>query len=39
MRDKILSGVEEEPDLDKFDVLVETLWEVILDYVKKDKNW
>lgn len=29
---------EQEEDLDKFDVLVETLWEVILDYVKKDKK-
>ncbi|MEF2175267.1 MAG: hypothetical protein V3575_02245 [Candidatus Absconditabacteria bacterium] len=29
---------EEQPDLDKFDVLVETLGEVILDYVKKDKG-
>lgn len=40
LKDKILAWKypwEEEPeeDLDKFDVLVETLWEVILDYVKK----
>jgi len=29
---------EPEEDLDKFDVLVETLWEVILDYIKKGKK-
>jgi hypothetical protein len=26
-----------ENDIDKFDILVETLWEVIIDYVKKEK--
>jgi hypothetical protein len=29
---------QEEPELDKFDMLVETLWEVIIDYVKKSKK-
>lgn len=38
-RDRILSEVdEEEPDMDKFDVLVDTLWEVILDYVRNNKK-
>lgn len=30
-----LKEENEQPELDKFDVLVETLWEVILDYIKK----
>ncbi len=33
------NNVEEEEEQDKFDVLVETLWEVILDYVKNNKKW
>jgi hypothetical protein len=30
--------LEKEDEIDKFDILVETLWEVIIDYVKKEKK-
>ncbi len=38
IRDSINSQEDENEDVDKFDVLVETLWEVILDYVKNNKK-
>lgn len=37
-RDKMLEWTMEEEQLDKFDILVETLGEVILDYVKKSNK-
>lgn len=38
IQEKIREGITEEPELDKFDILVEALWEVIIDYMKKWKH-
>ena len=37
-REQILSEAWEDVNLDKFDVLVDTLWEVIIDYIRKNRR-
>lgn len=37
-KNSLINKEEHPQELDKFDVFVETLWEVIVDYIKNNKN-